>query len=91
MSFSVGHFLLFSAEIFCAGGGVGGVRPSEAFFVRPSRFFCPDAYLCNVFSDVILQEFVLAYEDGSHQVSLHCTNWKYVMALFYCQIYIVDR
>ena len=31
------------------------------------------------FSDliVILQEFVLAYEDSLHQVWLHCTNWKY--------------
>jgi len=39
--------------------------------------FCPDAYLGNGFSDfiVILQEYVLAYEDGSHQVWLHGTNW----------------
>ena len=55
-----------------------------ALSVRPKPFppsvtlFCPDAYLGNGFSDfiVILQEYVLAFEDGSHQVLLHCTNWK---------------
>ena len=52
------------------------VRPKP---FRPSyTLFCPDAYLSYGFSDyiVILQEYVLAYEDGSHQVWLHCTNWK---------------
>jgi len=34
----------------------------------------PDSYLGNGFSDfiVILQEYVLAYEDSSHQGWLHC-------------------
>ena len=55
------------------------VRPSVRTSSRPSvMLFYPDGYLGNGFSDfiVILQEYVLAYEDGSHQVSLHCTNWK---------------
>ena len=53
------------------------VRPKP--FPPSVRLFCPGAYLGNRFSDciVILQEYVLAYEDGSHQVLLHCTNWKY--------------
>ena len=48
-----------------------------ALSVRPQPF-CPDAYLCNGFLDFIVffQEYVLAYEDGSPQVWLHCTNWK---------------
>jgi len=36
-------------------------------------------YFRDVFLDfiVILQEYELSYEDGSHQVWLHCTNWSY--------------
>jgi len=51
-------------------GDIGIVCPSVTLF-------CPDEYLGNGFSDfiVILQEYVLAYEDGSHQVWLHGTNW----------------
>jgi len=73
-----GHFCKFSRglshwliiiEIFRRGGYCFDVvSPSEAF---PSiTLFCPDAYLGNGFSDfiVILQEYVLTYEDGSHQV-----------------------
>jgi len=51
----------------------------RSLYVRPPvTLFCPDAYLGNGFSDfiVILQEYVLVYEDSSHQVWLHCTNWK---------------
>ena len=50
-------------------------------------------FLGNGFSDfiVILQEYVLAYEDGSHQVWLLGPTGNRVMALCYFQIYIVDR
>ena len=50
-------------------------------------------FLGNGFSDfiVILQEYVLAYEDGSHQVWLLAPTGNRVMALCYFQIYIVDR
>jgi len=69
----------------------GIVRLPEAFpSIRPSlTLFC----LGDGFSDfiVILQGYVIAYEDGPHQVCLHCTNWKKVMALFYFQTYIEDR
>ena len=51
----------------------------RSFYSPPKDFlFCPDAFLGNGFSDfvVILQEYELAYEDGSNQVWMHCTNWK---------------
>jgi len=47
--------------------------------VLPSvTFLCPDTYLGNGFSDfiVILQEYELAFGDGSRHVWLHCTSWK---------------
>ena len=46
--------------------------------------------ICNGFSDfiVILQEYVHAYEDGSHQVWVLAPTENRVMALFYFQIYI---
>ena len=59
---------MFSIPVVRFRGGwgyyMGVVRPSEAF---PSvTLFFPDAYLGNGFSDfyVILQEYVLAHEDG---------------------------
>ena len=71
------------AKDFGRGGGIVlalSVRPKPFRpSVRPSiTLFWPDAYLSNGFSDVIviLQEYELAYEDGSHKVWLHCTNWK---------------
>jgi len=65
--------MIIPAERFRGGIWFAVVCMSEAF---PS--VCPDAYLGNGFSDfiVILQEYELAYEDGSLQVWLHCTNWK---------------
>ena len=54
----------------------GIVRPKP---FRPSvrQAFLPGR-ISGIFLDfiVILQEYGLAYEDGSHQVWLHCTNWK---------------
>jgi len=52
------------------------IRPKP--FPPSVRLFYPDAYLGNGLSDfiVILQEYEHAYENGSHQVWLHCTNWK---------------
>ena len=65
------------------GGGILFWRcPSVKVFpsdvLPPITLFCPDTYLCNGFLEFIdiLQECAVAYEDGSHQVWLHCTNWK---------------
>ena len=73
-------YIIPHREISGGGNCFGVVRPFvRSLSVLPSvTLFCPDAYLGNGFLDfiVVLHEYVLPYEDGSHQVWLHCTNWK---------------
>ena len=83
------HFIYWRAQYCCLNRSVWSILSMViiivlALSVRPKPFrqavslFCPEAYLSNGFSDciIILQEYVLAYEEGSHEVWLHCTNWK---------------
>ena len=69
------EFFIFT-ERFQGGYCFGIVR------LKPFRLsvtlFGPNTYLGLGFSKfiVILQEYVLSYEDSLQQVCLHCTYWK---------------
>jgi len=85
------HLIYWQAQYCCLNRSVwsilsmvimGGIVLALSVRLKPLRpsvtLFCPEAYLSNGFSDliIILQEYELAYEERSHQVWLHCTNWK---------------